>query len=217
MENETIQAEPVVTPEVKQEAPKKAFKINKKVAIIIGVIVVVIVLIFLAKGLFIAATVDGSPISRLSVIERLEKASGKSLLDNLISERLIQNAAAAKKIVISDDVVNAEIKKIEAEITAQGQTMEAALAAQGMSMDDLKTQIVLRKDLEGLLADKISVTDEEVAQYIKDNSVAVPVGQESVINEQTKSDLSNQKFSSEVQGYIADLKAKASIKYYVNY
>lgn len=188
-----------------------------KTAIIIVVIIALGVLAYVYKGLFIAATVNGSPIGRLTIIQKLEKASGKSLLDSLITEKLIQDEASAKKIVVSNEEISGEIKKIEDQVTAQGGTLDAALAAQGMSMDDLKKRIILQKEMEKLLADKINVTDQEVAQYIKDNQVSVPKGQEATINDQIKSELSSQKLNNEAQSLITDLKSKAKIQYFVNY
>jgi foldase protein PrsA len=172
---------------------------------------------YIFKGLFIVATVDGSPISRLNIIQKLEKMSGKELLDSFVVEKLIQNEANAKKIVISNDEINAEIKKIEDQIAAQGGTLDAALSGQGMNKEDLKKQIFLQKELEKLLADKISVTDDEVAQYIKDNKISVPAGQETATYDQVRNDLRNQKLGTAANVLIAALKSQAKINYFVNY
>jgi foldase protein PrsA len=236
MNNETIQSEPV-SPQVQQtetnnkqiqpasgstiikklEAVKKIIKNNLKIIIVIAVIIVLGILGYFFRGLFIAATVNGSPISRLSIIQKLEKVSGKTLLDSLITEKLVQNEVDAKKITISDDEINAEIKRVEDQVSAQGGTLDEALTAQGMSRDDLRTEVILRKEMEKLLADKLNVTDQEIAQYIKDNNITVAAGEEIATNDQIRSELSSQKFSSEAESFITDLKAKAKIKYFVNY
>ncbi|MBU0476902.1 SurA N-terminal domain-containing protein, partial [Patescibacteria group bacterium] len=169
------------------------------------------------KGLFVAATVDGSLISRLTIIQELEKASGEDLLDSLIVKKLIQNEVNAKKIVVSDDEINGEIKRIEYQIMAQGSAIDAALAAQGMSMEDLEKQIILQKELEKLLAEKINVTDEEVSQYIEDNTISIPEGQEAMIIIQIKDELRNQKINAEADVLITALKSQANIRYFVNY
>jgi len=175
------------------------------------------VLAYIYKGLFIAATVNGSPISRLAIIQELEKASGKNLLDSLIIEKLVQNEANAKKITVSNDEINGEIKKIEDRIVAQGSTLDAALAAQGMTMEDLKKQIILQKEVEKMVADKINVTDEEVTQYIKDNAISIPEGQEATTTAQIKDELRNQKLNKEAAALITTLKSQAKIRYFVNY
>ncbi|MFH0803560.1 MAG: SurA N-terminal domain-containing protein [Candidatus Tagabacteria bacterium] len=217
MNNSTIQKESLNIEERQQKADKKSIKIGVKTAIIIAVVIIIGALAYGYKGLFIAATVDGSPISRLAVIQGLEKASGKNLLDSLINEKLIENEVSAKKIIVSDEEINSEIKIIEDQVAAQGGTLDAALASQGMSIDDLKKRITIQKELEKLLADKINVTDEEVAQYIKDNEISIPEGQEAATADQIKSELRNQKLNTEAQTLLTDLKSKAKIKYFVNY
>ncbi len=217
MDNDTAQKESLSAEEHQQKFDKKSVKIGVKTAIIVAVVIIIGALAYVYKGLFIAAIVDGSPISRLAVIQGLEKASGKSLLDSLINEKLIGNEVNAKKIVVSDEEINGEIKIVEDQVTAQGGTLDAALASQGMSMDDLKKRITIQKELEKLLADKINVTDEEAAQYIKDNKISIPEGQEAAASDQIKSELRNQKLNAEVQTLITDLKSKAKIKYFVNY
>jgi len=219
MDNNKTQTESLNTQEHQQKADKKSIKIkiSIKTAIIIVVIIALGVLAYVYKGLFIAATVNGSPISRLAIIQELEKASGKNLLDSLIIKKLVQNEANAKKIIVSNDEINEEIKKIEDQIVAQGTTLDAALAAQGMNMEDLKKQIILQKEVEKLVADKINVTDEEVAQYIKDNAISVPEGQEAMAAAQIKDELRNQKLSTEGNALIATLKSQAKIRYFVNY
>ncbi|PIQ06501.1 MAG: hypothetical protein COW72_01895 [Candidatus Nealsonbacteria bacterium CG18_big_fil_WC_8_21_14_2_50_37_10] len=219
MDNNTIQAESLNAQEHQQKAYKKSIKIkiSIKTAIIIVVIIALGVLAYIYKGLFIAATVNGSPISRLAIIQELEKASGKNLLDSLIIEKLVQNEANAKKITVSNDEINGEIKKIEDRIVAQGSTLDAALAAQGMTMEDLKKQIILQKEVEKLVADKINVMDEEVTQYIKDNAISIPEGQEATTTAQIKDELRNQKLNKEAAALITTLKSQAKIRYFVNY
>ena len=217
MDNNAIETESLKVHEPEEKIEKKPRKISRKTAIIILVIIVILALAYIYKGLFIAAMVNGSPISRLSIIQKLEKSYGKNLLDSIINEKLIQNEASAKGVVVSDDEVNAEIKKVEDQISVQGSTLGAELLAQGMSMDDFKNQIILRKKVEKLLGDKINVTDEEVEQYIKDNEVSIPSGQEATAKGEIKSSLREQKLNTEAPTLISGLKLKANIQYFVNY
>ncbi len=217
MDNNTIQTESVNEMERQPKADEKQMKINLKTAIIIAAIIALGALVYIYKGLFIAAIVNGSPISRLAIVQELEKASGKNLLNSFITEKLVQKEAKAKKIVVSDDEVNEEIKKIEDQLAAQGGTLEAALSSQGMSMDSLRKQIVFQKEVEKLIADKINVTDEEAAKYIKDNKITVAKGEEAATNERIKNELKNQKLQKEASALIISLKAQANIRYFVNY
>lgn len=219
MDNNEIKSEPVSAQEPQPKNKRRLIKISIgiKTAIIVLVIVTLGALAYVYKGFFVAATVDGSPISRLTMIKKLEKVSGKNLLDSLITEKLIQNEANAKKITVSEDEIEAEFKKIEDQLSAQGVTLEQALLGQGMARDDLRQQIILNKEMEKLLADKVNVTDEEVDQYIKDKGVSIPEGQETAMRGQIKDGLRNQKMNSQAQLLIIELKSKANIQYFVNY
>jgi len=201
--------------------PEVAFKkrqfISTKTAIIIAVIIILAALVYYYKGLFIAATINGSPITRLAVIKELEKASGKQALDSLITKKLINNEAIKKGISITSEEVDAEIKTIEDQIKAQGQTLEQALATKNMKLEDLKQQILTRKTLEKILADKLQVTEDEITKFITDNNVAIPQGQEEAYRAQIIAQLKQQKLNTEAETLITSLRSGATIKYFTNY
>ncbi|MEK7635201.1 MAG: hypothetical protein AAB446_02100 [Patescibacteria group bacterium] len=179
------------------------------------------VVIFLAslqysKGLLVAATVNGSPISRWAVIGNLEKQAGKQALDSLITEKLIESKLG--EISVSKEEIDGEIKKIEQQVTSQGATMDAALKQQGMTMEQLQDQITMRKKLEKLLADKAQISDEEVNTYIKDNKVTPKNGEKPEdFKVQVKLELQQQKYDQVAGQWMSDLKTNAKINYYVKY
>lgn len=195
----------------------RLIKINTRTALIIVGIVVLAALAFYLKGLAIAASVDGSFISRASVIKELEKQSGKNVLDSLVTEKLIENESRAKGITVSQEELNQEIKNIEAQVISQGGTLQDALAQTGMTEEALRKQVKVQKQIEKILADKVVVTDEEVQKYITDNKVTLPKGQETQTKDQIKSMLKDQKLNQEAGVLITNLKNNAKIKYYVNY
>jgi len=195
------------------------FKKPKPLYIAIGVAVVLIIIaLFFAKGIFVAATVNGSPISRLSVIQELEKQGGKQALEAIIDKKLIETELNKQKITATKEEVDAEIEKIKAQVTAQGGTLEMALAQQGMTEEKLREQITVQKKLEKLLADKVAVTEAEIDTYIKDSKATTPKDMKiEDFRKQISEQLKGQKFQQEAQKWVADLTAKAKIKYYVNY
>ncbi|MDP2630132.1 MAG: SurA N-terminal domain-containing protein [Candidatus Uhrbacteria bacterium] len=193
-------------------------KINLKVVVAIAVIIFVAAVAYYFKGYYVAALVNGTPISRLSVIQELEKQSGKSALESLITKQLIENEAQKKNVTVSDDEVSAEIKKIEDQLAKQGGSLQMVLSQQGMTEDRLREQIGLQKKIEKIIAEKIAVSDAEVDTYIQD-SKAVPEKDEKPedmkirIKEQLKQD----KFSREADAWVTALKDGAKIQYFVDY
>ncbi len=192
-------------------------KINLKTTIIIAVVIVVGAPAYIYKGSFIVATVNGNPISRLAVIGKLEKASGKKTLDSLITQKLIADELDKKKITVTDDEINADIKNIEDQIAAQGSTLAQALTAQGMTTADLKDQVSINLRMEKLLADKTQVSDDEISQYIKDNKLTVPKGQEARYNDQIRNQLKSNKINQAAKDWVSSIRSQASIRYFVNY
>jgi hypothetical protein len=218
MENQaesTSQTQASTTSRVKG---KYVFKINKRATILTIIVLVVLGALFYFKGLFVAAIVDGKPISRLKVIKELEKTSGQQALDALVVKQLINAEASKAGIAVSQEDIDAEIKTLEERISKQGGTLELLLAQQGINQNQFREQISLQKKLEKILGDKMQVTDEEVNQYFTQNKITPPAGvSEDEIKNQIRAQLKNQKFGTEADKFITELRAKASIQYYVKY
>lgn len=201
----------------KLEETMAVIKNNRKVIMAVVVVLVLGALAYYGRGWVIAATVDGTPIARLSVISLLEKQSGKNALDLLINKMLIEKEAKAKNITVSNDELIQSVKDIESEITAQGGTLQTYLKQNGIAESEFRKQVTVQKELEKLLGDKIQVTDQEVEQYIATNKVTLPKGQEDISKKQIASQLQQQKLSQEAPKFLSDLKAAADINYFVNY
>lgn len=221
---EVVEVEEVIVSVPDAETPsfeeKKDFKKNfltvKTASIIAGVLIVGALGLYV-RSFFVAATVNGSSISRLEIIDKLEKVSGKDALESFIIEKLITDELNAKKITIDDDAVTKEIQALEDGLKAQNMTLDEALSNQQMTRDDLTKQLTIKKKLEKLLEDKIGVTDQEIAGYITSNEITIPKGEEAQYNDQIKTQLEQQKFSVAVQDLIDSLKASAKIEYHGNY
>ena len=226
-ENKEKPEQPEIAPiqapvELKIEPKKEKIKITiSKRALVAAAIIIAIAavgaLAFYLKGLVIAATVDGMPIYRLSVIYSLERNAGKKTLDALITKKLIDNEARAKGVVVTPADVDAEIKKIEDQVKTQGVTLDQAISEQGITLNYLKDQITVQKELEGLLADQLGVTDADIKKYIADNKITVPKGEEANFNDQIKNQLKQQKLSDAATTLLDSLRAKSKINYFVNY
>ena len=198
-------------------------KLRKPKPLVIAIVIaaflaLILTALFFAKGLFIAATLNGSPISRLSVIKDLEKQGGKQTLEVIITQKLINTELAKQNISVTKEEVDQEIKKIEAQVTSQGGTLKDALAQQNMTEEKLREQITIQKKLEKLLADKVAVSDTEIDAYIKENKTTPPKDVKvEDFKKQIGDQLKQQKFQQVAQKWVSDLKTNAKINYYVNY
>ena len=205
--------------ETKESATKFKFKKPRPlvIAIIIAVVVVGLALYF-AKGLFVAAVVNGMPISRWSVIKVLEQQGGKQALQGIIDEKVIEAELDKQKGSVTPKEIDEQIKKIEEQVTSQGGTLAEALAQQGMTAEKLREQITVQEKLKKLLADKIAVSETDVDAYVSESKTPVPEGvSPEDFRKQISEQLKQQKFQKEAQAWIADLTGNAKIKYFVNY
>jgi parvulin-like peptidyl-prolyl isomerase len=213
---------PLPTQATSQEPTEPIKPILKKIKgeyfLLGGALMLLAVLLFIGKSFLVAATVNGSPISRWSVVKDLEKQSGKAALESIIQKKLLDAQLAKEGVTVSQAEVDAEIKMIEQQVSAEGGTLKAALQAQGVTEESLREQIAIQKKLEKVLADKVTVSDADLEAYKKQNDVKLPEGQkEADFNAELKQQLKRQKFQEVAQAWVADLTKNAKINYYVNY
>ena len=203
----------------KEEIVKQARALlASKKTLTLHIIILLVGAFFYFKDYFVVAIVDGEPISRLSIIERLEKRSGKAMLDSVITEKLIDNETKRQGISVGEDDINAEIQTIEANVVAQGTTLEEALTQQGMKMEDFRQSITLQEKLEKLLDDKIKVSEEEISTYLEKNKDQLPPSQDQgKLREQVAEQLKGQKLNQEGATYIEELRTKAKIQFFMKY
>lgn len=205
----------------KQESEKKKTRRGVKALIIAVIILLLLVLVlYLSKNFFIAATVDGQPVSRLALIKELETRSGQQALEAMIFEYLIVAEANRQGVVTSQSDVDNELKQLEERLSEQGTTLEAALAMQGLSRNDLARQISIQKNLEALLGERVEVSDEEVNTYLQESQMEFneeEQSEEEDFREQVREMLKSQKMGEEAPAYIEELKSKAQINYFGPY
>ena len=188
-----------------------------KYFLIIGIILL-FAIIYFAKSLFLAALVNGTAITRLSVIRELEKQNGKRVLDSLVNQELIFQAAKKKNLEIKPAAVDQEVKKIETNTAKQGGNLDEILKAQGMTRNDLKNQIKVQLTVEKLLADKIKISQKEIDQFIQANtSEEEGSTQKPPTKDEAKDQMRQQKLQKEATAWIEQLKKNAKISIFVNY
>lgn len=185
---------------------------------LIPLAIVIAIVLYHFKGLIVAATVNGKPVSRMSVVAQLEKEGGKTVLDNLVTNELVLQEAQKEKVTASPAEITAQISQITENLKAQGQDLNSALAAQGMTQSDLNDQIKLQILVQKMAGKGITVTDKEVSDYFNQNISSYPKGTKlDSVSAQIKSDLEQQKMNTAITSWINNLKSKAKINYFVGY
>lgn len=202
----------------KNETPaQKTVTLRKPYIILIIVIVLLGAALYYFRGLFVAAVVNGQPISRIAVVQQAEKQSGKQTLDTLVRDALIEQEAKKENVTVSDKEVSDEIMTLQGNLKKQGQSLDQVLSAQGMSPDDLRKLIRLDKLVQKMVGKDVKVSDQEINDYIAKNKDSLPTTNEAALKSQVKSQLTQQKTNEAVQTWLANIQQKANIVYFVQY
>ncbi|OGM12165.1 hypothetical protein A2W13_00735 [Candidatus Woesebacteria bacterium RBG_16_36_11] len=192
---------------------------RKRWTLIIGFIVVVIlVLAYANMGIFIAAIVNGKPITRLQLAQELEKQGGKQVLDSIVTQKLIDQEAKKNNIVVTQQEIDNQMTAIEDQLKSQGTDLDTALSFQGQTRDDLINSLKMKITIEKLLGDKIQVSDEEIKSYFDQNKDSFPANSKlEDVKSQIIDTLTQSKLSTEYQNWLQNIKANSKIDYLLNF
>lgn len=208
-------------PAKKIEELKQLFleKLRSSKIIVLAISVIIIAfLLYYFRGVFVAATVNGKPILRLSLIKELEKQNGRRVLDSLITQTLILQEAKKQGVTVDKKETDAEIARIEANLAKQGQTLDGILIMQGLNKETLIEQIRLEKLIEKLLGKDVKVSEKEIEEYIEKNQENMPEATDAAkLKEAALEQLKRQKISEKFQVWLSELQKKAVVNYFVTY
>lgn len=196
----------------------KSVKINRSTVFIVLGIIILGFILYYGRGFFVAAVVNGQPISRLSLVQESESASGKQAMAMLVRNALVEQEAKKEKVTVSDKEVADQIKTIQNNLSKQGQNLDDMLALEGMSKDDLNK--IIRLDLlVGKIVDKqIKITDKQVDDYIKENKDILPKDQKGdALKKTARERIKQEQLPEKAQAWFASLEKKANIIKFVDY
>lgn len=224
MAKEKASKKPVKEPDkiidMPQSASGASFIRKKRISLIVGLTAVIAVLglLYYYRGLFVVAIVNGQPISRIAVIKDLEKLGGSQTLNSHVTKLLILQEAKKKNISVSQNEMDAEIKKNEASLKKQKQSLDEALLSRGMTKNELLDQIRMQKIIEKLMGNDVKVTEKEIADYIEQNKAILEKEQdESALKAQVSDELKQQKLNAKFQSWLENVQKNAKITYFVSY
>lgn len=208
----------MATKKVVEIVKKETGNLRKKKLIVFCGFLAVAALLYFFKGLFFVAIVNGQAVSRISLVREMEKQFGKQALDSEITKILILQEARKKNVSVDKKEIDGEITKIEENLKSQGQDLNQALAMQGMTRESLANQIMLQKTVEKLLGNQISVTDQEVSDYIEKNKATISAdAKPEAVQSGVKEQLKQQKLSEKLNSWIEELRQNAKITSFVSF
>ncbi len=186
---------------------------------IIALVVIILVgLAYIFRGTYLAALVNGQPISRIKIMREAEKAQGSQILEQVVLEELVKQKAREEGIQVSQELVDAQLDDIKQNVTDQGQDFEQLLSLQGMTEEELRTQIRLQLMVEQLVNVDATVSQEDIDQYLEENQEFLPEeATEEELQQMAQQQLQSQKQNEQYQEWIQKLQDDANINYFVGY
>ena len=151
--------------------PKPIFFVKLLLVIAIGV--VVFLLAQKNRNLFIAGTVNKSPVTRWELNAKMAEKYGSQTFEEIVSERLLTENLKKNNISVTAKEVQDELAKIKLQYGGEEQ-FKAAIAQFGMTeakaLESIKQSIGLKKLIEAI--NKIEITDVAIAKYFADNATS---------------------------------------------
>lgn len=196
--------------------PKTPVLANKKKQAIMVVIAIILAILYIFRGQFVVALVNGQPIFRATLVKDLENQAGKPTLDAIITKTLVFQEAKRQKVNVSDQDIQDEIAKLEGTFAAEGQSFDDLLKLQGVTRAEVEEQIELQKLVEKMATENLTVTDEEVTQYMEINADFLPEStDEAALKASVKDQLQQQKTNDGIQTWLAKIQADAKINHWL--
>src|SRR5688572_4961981 len=129
----------------------RRFVLNILLVILIGVIIFLLAKRY--KHFFVAGVVNKSPITTIELNQAMSKRYGRAVLDEIINERLLMQAANENDVTVDAAEIEAEIKKLE-ESLGGSENLINAMKQYNINEEDLEKQVRLRL-IQQKLSDKL--------------------------------------------------------------
>ncbi len=199
---------PAILTSLKNNLPKNAK--TSRWLIIALLVIILALLVWRNKGLLVAATVNGQPLWRLSLEQRLNSQYSNQTLDEMVGEMLIRQAAAKNKITVSKAEVDGKVAEIEKTLNGRI-SLQDALAQQGDTLAGFRQRVELQLLLEKLTAGQVTVSDDEINSYIESNKSLMTATDEAGLRAEAKQALMSQKQNTVLRQYFSNLQKGAKV------
>lgn len=188
----------------------KNFRSSKSFYIIL-IIAGVLLLAIYKKSWFIAAIVNGSPITNLELQIRLNQQFRSQTLNQMVNEKIILSEAAKNSATATEAEVSKKISEIESSVGGV-QGLDALLSQQGQTRQSIRGQIKLQLTIEKLYATEATVSAEEASKFIETNKQFLQATDSAGQQKEAYDSLKSQKLSQIFSQKFQELRTKAKIQ-----
>lgn len=145
----------------------KNFRSSKKFYVVLLILGLLLLATF-KKGWFVAAMVNGSPVTNLELQMKLNEQFRTQTLNQLINEKIILDEAGKNNVLATDEEINKKIQEIENSLGG-AKAMNEILASQGQDRNSIKNQIKLQLSIEKLYLKEATVSAQDLDKFLETN------------------------------------------------
>lgn len=196
------------------QSPVVSPRPSRKKLFLVIVAALLAYLVWKNKSLFVVATINNMPISRIELDQIMVDQYGQQTLDNLITKKLVENEISKQNITVSDSEVDSKVKEVETTLP-QGMSLEQALQMQGLSLTEFKNQLKLQIAVNKHFDSQVQISDQDIDNYIKENEALLTASDSASQREEARNSIKNSKISEMVNNWINDLRSQAKIVKYI--
>lgn len=184
-------------------------KMIKKIVIFLAILLVIL-LAYFKKEWFVAATVNGSPITTIEVFSRMNQDFKGQIVQQMTDEKLIMDEAKKNNALPSSSDINAKMLEIEKRVGG-AEALSGLLAQQGQTRASVERQIKLQLAMEKLYSSSATVSADEVSKYISQNGALLTATDSAGRQAEATEALRQQKLSQILADKFQELKTNAKI------
>ncbi|OGE32981.1 hypothetical protein A3C59_02700 [Candidatus Daviesbacteria bacterium RIFCSPHIGHO2_02_FULL_36_13] len=186
------------------------FKSSKKfylIALILGILLLAIY----KKNLFVAAMVNGQPVTNWQLQSELNSQFRTQTLNQLINEKIILDEAKKNNAIASQAEIDQKIAELEIQVGG-AETLDGLLSQQGQTRSSIRNQIRIQLAISKLYEKDATVSSEEVTKYIEENKAQMQATDSAGLEKEATEALKQQKLSQIFSEKFQQLRSSANIQ-----
>ncbi len=178
---------------------------------IILVILGILLLSIYKKSWFVAALVNGIPLTNIELQSELNRQYRTQTLNQLINEKIILDEARKGAAIPTETEIDNKIAELEKNVGGKD-TLDNLLTQQGQTREGLRDQIKVQLAITKLYSNEATVSAEEVAKFLEENKEALVASDSAGQEKEAYEALKNQKLSQIFSQKFQELRNRAKIQ-----
>ena len=184
---------------------------SKKYFYVAAIVLGILLLVIYKKSWFVAALVNGSPVTNLELQTQLNKQFRTQTLNQLVNEKLILSEANKNGAIPTDAEIDQRISELEKSVGGK-EVFDNLLSQQGQTRVSVRNQIRIQLAITKLYENEATVSAEEVAKFLEENRQSLQATESAAQEKEAFDAIKQQKLSQIFNQKFTELRQNAKIQ-----